>query len=117
VLGAVAVCAHDPADALARLAGGHGSGLWPDCLEAHARVLDDLMDAFDAAHPELVAWVEEMLDHDLDFRARFRRAAGRNILAAVHTMLDLARHPQRWQQHEPGERWPHGWPLLATLTK
>jgi hypothetical protein len=70
-------------------------------------VREALLDAFEAAHPDLAAWTDSMLELDPVFRGQFQEAAGRGGWAVLNVMLEMARDG-RWRHHQPGSRsWPH----------
>jgi hypothetical protein len=107
VLHATVVCEHPAGEAAARLATGGGPAPWQDCDDRYGRVREALLDAFDAAHPDLAAWTDSMLAADARFRAGFSEAAGRGGWVVLNVMLDLARDGH-WRNHQPGSRpWPH----------
>lgn len=85
-------------------------GPWAEYNTAHDTLAEEWIGHIEAQHPGLEQWINAMLAADAAFAGVYRRLVLANALAALHIHGHLARHPQRWQHHQPGRRpWP--WPV------
>lgn len=98
---------HAPEQAAARLLQEGHTGRWGEYQESHLRLADRLLANLWAQHSELAAWLNGMLQADPVFEAQCDRFTGRDGMVMVRAIADLARHPDRWRDHRPGEPWPY----------
>ena len=103
------LCRHEPAEVVALLA-RHGTAWpWPGCWDRNHQLLTRLVGELDRQHPGLLAWVDRMCATDPGFAAAWWQETTRGALSILHVLGGLAVHPERWQDHQPGQAWR--WPL------
>jgi hypothetical protein len=109
VLAPLPLATYTAAQAVGELERTGQPGPWGTYNQAHDRLVEELIGRIEQAAPGVEAWVNQMLAADPGFAGVYRRLVLANALAAVHIHADLARHPERWRHHRPGDRWP--WPV------
>jgi len=81
------------------------AGPWPLDERGERALLGavgELAGRYADSHPGLVEWMLEMRARDSQFAGDFETLVSRDATALVDLLADLAGHPAKWRDHQPG---------------